>query len=100
MGGRIMGKVATDGAEAIKSLAKYNEVAVLAVSDPNTSVLNQYCQSWQVPIFSLPTVLPLSLMLINPTLSIMANVALCRLLSARNARTVVEREIHDGHHCF
>ena len=76
MGGRIMGKVATDGAEAIKKPGEIiHEVGGARMgSDPNTSVLNQYCQSWQVPnLFVTDGAAFVSNADKNPTLSIMAN---------------------------
>ena len=76
MGGRIMGKVATNGAEAIKKPGEIiHEVGGARMGDdPNTSVLNQFCQSWQVPnLFVTDGAAFVSNADKNPTLSIMAN---------------------------
>ena len=76
MGGRIMGKVATIGAEAIKKPGEIiHEVGGARMGDdPNTSVLNQFCQSWQVPnLFVTDGAAFVSNADKNPTLSIMAN---------------------------
>ena len=76
MGGRIMGKVSTNGAEAIKKPGEIiHEVGGARMGDdPNTSVLNQFCQSWQVPnLFVTDGAAFVSNADKNPTLSIMAN---------------------------
>ena len=76
MGGRVMGEVATDGAQAIKKPGEIiHEVGGARMGDnPATSVLNQYCQSWQVPnLFVTDGAGFVSNADKNPTLSIMAN---------------------------
>ena len=76
MGGRVMGSVAKDGADAIKKPGEIiHEVGGARMGDnPTTSVLNQYCQSWQVPnLFVTDGAGFVSNADKNPTLSIMAN---------------------------
>lgn len=76
MGGRVMEAVATDGAEAIKKPGEIiHEVGGARMgSNPNTSVLNQFSQSWQVPnLFVTDGAAFVSNADKNPTLSIMAN---------------------------
>lgn len=76
MGGRVMGEVATDGARAIKKPGEIiHEVGGARMGDnPATSVLNQFCQSWQVPnLFVTDGAGFVSNADKNPTLSIMAN---------------------------
>ncbi len=51
MGGRVSGTVETDGGKAIAKPGEIiHEVGTTAMGlSPDTSVLNQYCQSWEVP---------------------------------------------------
>lgn len=76
MGGRVMGEVAKNGAHAIKKPGEIiHEVGGARMGErPETSVLNQYCQSWQVPnLFVTDGASFVSNADKNPTLSIMAN---------------------------
>lgn len=75
MGGRVMGTVHEDGAD---SIARPGEIihevgGAIMGDDPDRSVLNQYCQSWEVPnLFVTDGAGFVSNADKNPTLSIMA----------------------------
>jgi len=75
MGGRVLSTVQTDGARAIAAPGQIiHEVGTVRMGDdPSDSVLNQYCQSWDVPnLFVMDGGPFVSNADKNPTLSIMA----------------------------
>ncbi|WP_444957666.1 GMC oxidoreductase [Microbulbifer sp. ZKSA002] len=75
MGGKVTSTVQTDGAKAIiNGGAIIHEVGTARMgSNPNDSVLNPYCQSWEVPNLFLTDGAPfVSNADKNPTLTIMA----------------------------
>lgn len=75
LGGQVLGTVQTDGARAILAPGQIiHEVgAVRMGDDPQSSVLNQYCQSWEVPnLFCMDGGPFVSNADKNPTLSIMS----------------------------
>ncbi len=75
MGGRVLSTVQTDGARAILAPGQIiHEVGGVRMGDrPDDSVLNQYCQSWEVPnLFVMDGGPFVSNADKNPTLSIMA----------------------------
>jgi choline dehydrogenase-like flavoprotein len=75
MGGTVTGTVHDDGADAIAAPGQIiHEVGgAIMGSDPRRSVLNQYCQSWEVPnLFVTDGACFVSNADKNPTLSIMA----------------------------
>lgn len=76
MGGKVLGDAEKDGRKAIyPGGAIIHEVGTTCMgSDPKTSVLNQWCQSWDVPNLLVNDAGPfVSNADKNPTLSIMAN---------------------------
>ena len=75
MGGHVMGTVQSDGRNAIKRGGEIiHEVGTVRMGDsPETSVLNQFNQSWEVPnLFVTDGGAFVSNADKNPTLSIMA----------------------------
>ena len=75
MGGRVLSNVETDGARAILAPGQIiHEVGCTRMGDdPSHSVVNQYCQSWDVPnLFVMDGGPFVSNADKNPTLSIMA----------------------------
>ena len=75
MGGAVLGSIAERGEDAIKKPGEIiHEVGGARMGDdPKTSVLNQFCQSWQVPnLFVTDGAAFISNADKNPTLSIMA----------------------------
>jgi choline dehydrogenase-like flavoprotein len=75
MGGRVTSPIHTDGAKAIQNGgAVIHEVgSAMMGSDPNRSVLNEHCQSWEVPNLFVADGAPfVSNADKNPTLTIMA----------------------------
>ncbi len=75
MGGKVLSAVQTDGARAISRGGQIiHEVGGACMgADPRTSVLNQYCQAWDVPNLFVTDGAPfVSNADKNPTLSIMA----------------------------
>ena len=75
MGGKVTGTVHDDGADAIAAPGEIiHEVGgAIMGSDARRSVLNQYCQSWEVPnLFVTDGAAFVSNADKNPTLSIMA----------------------------
>ena len=75
MGGKVQGTVETDGAKAIaKGGEIIHEVGTCRMgTDPKTSVLNEYCQSWDVKnLFVTDGSVFVSNADKNPTLSILA----------------------------
>ena len=75
MGGHVLSKVQTDGAKAIAAPGQIiHEVGGVRMgSHPDGSVLNEYCQSWEVPnLFVMDGGAFVSNADKNPTLSIMA----------------------------
>lgn len=75
MGGRVLSTVQEDGANAIARPGQIiHEVGgVIMGDDPNTSVLNEFCQAWEVPnLFVTDGGCFVSNADKNPTLSIMA----------------------------
>ena len=75
MGGKVVGTVQTDGARAIARGGQIiHEVGTCRMgSDPNTSVLNEWCQSWEVKnLFVADGASFVSNADKNPTLSLMA----------------------------
>ena len=75
MGGQVLSAVHTDGSRAIAQGGQIiHEVGTVRMGDdPNTSVLNEYCQSWDVPnLFVTDGGCFVSNADKNPTLSIMA----------------------------
>jgi choline dehydrogenase-like flavoprotein len=76
MGGKVLDKAETDGNKAIyPGGAIIHEVGTTAMgADPKSSVLNQWCQSWDIPNLLVTDGGPfVSNADKNPTLSIMAN---------------------------
>jgi choline dehydrogenase-like flavoprotein len=87
LGGRVLSTVQTDGRRAILRPGQIiHEVgAVRMGDDPRTSVLNPYCQAWEVPNLFLADGGPfVSNADKNPTLSIMA-------LAWRTSEYIVEQ---------
>ena len=75
MDGRVLSTVQDDGADAIAAPGQIiHEVGgALMGADPSRSVLNQFCQSWEVDnLFVTDGACFVSLADKNPTLSIMA----------------------------
>jgi len=75
MGGQVLSTVQTDGSRAIAAPGQIiHEVGCARMGDdPSDSVLNQYCQSWEVPnLFVMDGAPFVSNADKNPTLSIMA----------------------------
>jgi choline dehydrogenase-like flavoprotein len=75
MGGKVVGTLETDGARAIaKGGQIIHEVGPARMgSDPRTSVLNQWCQAWEVPNLFVTDGAPfVSNADKNPTLTILA----------------------------
>jgi choline dehydrogenase-like flavoprotein len=76
MGGRVRGKVETDGAKAIAPGGSIiHEVGgAIMGADPKTSVTDQWCQTWDVKNLFLTDGAPFASNADkNPTLTIMAN---------------------------
>jgi choline dehydrogenase-like flavoprotein len=76
MGGRVYGKVETDGAKAIHTGGSIiHEVGgAIMGADPKNSVTNSWCQTWDVPNLFVADGAPFpSNADKNPTLTIMAN---------------------------
>jgi choline dehydrogenase-like flavoprotein len=87
MGGRVLSDVQTDGAKAILNPGQIiHEVGGVRMGDdPTTSVLNPYCQAWEVPNLFVTDGGPfVSNADKNPTLSIMA-------LAWRTSEYIVEQ---------
>jgi choline dehydrogenase-like flavoprotein len=75
MGGKVIGNVETDPEKAIMGGGTIiHEVGTTCMgSDPSKSVLNQYCQAWEVPNLFVTDGGPFASNADkNPTLSIMA----------------------------
>ncbi|MDE2752045.1 MAG: GMC family oxidoreductase, partial [Gemmatimonadota bacterium] len=75
MGGQVLSTIHTDGAQAISKGGQIiHEVGgAIMGEDPRTSVLNEFCQSWDVPNLFVTDGAPfVSNADKNPTLSIMA----------------------------